>query len=471
MRPSRTLITAAALATLALGAATLAPATARAQGARRDDITRLERARDRNPRSAAALRALGVAYYRAGRYDDARRTLEQARTLARNDGTVALYLGMSAEHAGDLAAARSAYSDYLARGRGVGATRRQVRARLALLRRQELVESAKAAVAQESALAAQAGAPTTIAVLPLGYGGGDPSLAPLGRGLADLLVTDLSRSPKLTVVERERIQALVDEIARSGTGRVDSATALRSGHLLRAGRVVSGGLAQRDDRQLQVDAAVIAVATAQAGRAVERSDQLEQLFAIEKQLALDLFDALGVTLTPAERAQVEQRPTRSLAAFLAYSAGLMAEDNGNLDDASRRFGDALRLDPNFRLARDHKETVDAAREGQTVTTATIEATLAGTTEGLMGSSPYAGTLTGVINDLNPQPLGDAAGGDTPPSPRDPASTTTGTDNPAAGSGRVRVVIPQPSPRRARPGADSSLPSPALRAGSGHAVRD
>lgn len=455
MKPNRMVMVAAVLAL------SLAPlATARAQGTAPANIARLERARDRNPRSAAALRSLGVAYYRAGRFADARATLEKARELSRNDGTVALYLGMSAERAGDLEAARTAYNQYLTTG-SARRVKRQVRARLAVLRRQELQESARAAVAREATLSSQPADPATVAVLPLGFSGSaDSSLAPLGRGFADLLVTDLSRSPRLTVLERDRLQTLVDEIARGASGTVDASTAVRSGRLLRAGRVVQGALLQRPDRRLQVDAAVVDVTSTQAVRAVSHDDELEQLFALEKQVAFDLFDALGVTLTPAERVLVEQRPTRSLAAFLAYSAGLMAEDNGNLDDADRHYSQAVRLDPSFRKAQERKEQVEAARAGETVSTATIEATLAGTAEGIVVSAAdrgtvapehpgegVGGTLDQVVNDLNPSPIGDATGSDTPPSPRDPASTASGTDNPAAGTGRVRVVIPQPAQRR------------------------
>ena len=457
LRPFRLLCVAALLVAL--------PGIAHSQAtAPAENVAKLERAREKHPRSLPALRALGVAYYRAGRYDDARRTLEEARNVARTDGTVALYLGMSAEQRGDLPAARAAYSDYLQVGR-TRSVKRQIRARLVSLERQELEAAAKDALAQEATIAAQPGAPTTIAVPPLRFSGVDSTLIPLERGFADLLITDLSRSPKLTVLERDRIQTLVDEIARSQSGRADSATAIRSGRLLRAGRVVQGALTQMPDRTLRVDAAVIDVPTSQVVRSVQRGDVLEQLFAIEKQVAFDVFDALGVTLTPAERALVEQRPTRSIAAFLAYSAGLMSEDAGNLDDAERHYANATRLDPSFRAAQERREAVEATQATETQTLAAMEATLTGTTEGLVASAAdrgivmsdrpdgpgrdFGGTLTTVVNDLNPSPAGDAAGGGGTPE-RDPASSTTGTDNPAGGTGRIRIIIPQPGQSRTTP---------------------
>ena len=80
---------------------------------------------------------------------------------------------------------------------------------------------------------------------------------PLERGLADLLITDLSRSAQLTVVERDRMQALADEIQLSQSDRVDAATSVRAGKLIQAGtprererragrQLADDGLARRD---------------------------------------------------------------------------------------------------------------------------------------------------------------------------------------------------------------------------------
>ena len=80
-------------------------------------IIHLEHERAANPRSPVVLRALGIAYYNGGMYDDARQTLADAQSLLPLDGTVALYLGLAAEQMGDMKAAREAYSVYLKVGR------------------------------------------------------------------------------------------------------------------------------------------------------------------------------------------------------------------------------------------------------------------------------------------------------------------------------------------------------------------
>ena len=433
---------AASFAVALLAAGLAAPAGAQAPTPA--NIPRLEQQRERSPAAVPTLRALGIAYYKAGRYADARTTLDKARELAPNDGVVALYLGMAAEQQGDLAAARSAYTSYLTVGR-TSRARRQLRARLAALSQQEVRAAAKQALLAEQSLGTQAGDQRTVAVLPLRFSGTDSTLQPLERGMAELLVADLSRSAQLTVVERERMQALLDEIALSRQQAAsDPETSLRAGRLMRAGRIVSGQITQLPERRLSVNAAVVDVPTTQAVGSAQGDDQLDALFALEKKLALQLFDALGVTLTPQERALVEERPTRSVAAFVAYSNGLAAEDRGDLAGAAQFYASAVRLDPSFKLAIDRQTQVQNAREGQQVTPRSLEATLAGTLEGAVafGFNPLDGTLLGLINGLNPSVAVQMQGGTatTTPSPnRDPTEGNPGTSN----SGRIVIIIQQP----------------------------
>jgi tetratricopeptide (TPR) repeat protein len=421
-----------------------------ASGTSGRSVARLEQAQRAEPGSFAANRELGVGYYRAGRYAEARAALETAASLRPKDGTTALYLGLAAEELGDLAAAKRAYSTYLAVGRA-SRVRLQLQSRLAALTRRELAADAKRAVAQERELAATPGAPTTVAVLPLRFSGTDSSLRPLERGLAELLTTDLARSSQLTVLERARIQAVLDELALQRSGQTDSATNVRAGRLLGAGQLVQGSILQLDDSQLRVDAAVVDVPTTQVRGVAQGADRMEELFALEKRIALDLFDRLGVTLTVAERNAIEQRPTRSLAAFLAYSRGLTAEDDGRYDDASRFYRDAVRLDPDFGAASQKN------REARGLSAAARQSTRAIALDGERGAGAGASASNGkgsdaadaaraAADDVNPSSAGAATApgksGERGPPQKDPVSAATNTDKPGK-SGRVTIVITRP----------------------------
>lgn len=427
-----------------------------------DAIARLEQQQRRSPGSAPVNRALGIALYQATRYAEARRALETAQTLDPRDGTTLLYLGLTAEAQDDLPAAKQAYGSYLRFGR-TSRVRSQLQSRLAALTRRELAVQAKAAVAQEASLGATAPSPRTVAVMPLRFTGADSTLRPLERGFADLLITDLSRSPELTLVERGRLQALLDELALADRGVTDAATSARAGKLLRAGRVVQGALLQvasANGAMLRADAAVVDATTSRIQGTAQGSEVLDQLFGLEKKLALDLFTQLGVTLTVAQRNAIEERPTRSLAAFLAYSRGLVDEDAGRYDAAGREFDAAVRLDPQFRAALDKR--AESQRLSAAATPATVEASIRGAVEERVASAAADGriattdagavgtgtksTLEDLTQNLNTSPASGATGGTSTPGSvppgKDPVASGTNTET-GGTTGTVVLTIPRP----------------------------
>jgi TolB-like protein len=417
-------------------------------------VARLEAKRDANPNAGRTLRALGIAYHDAGRYADAVRVLGRAQQLMPSDGVTALYLGMSAEATGDLKTARTAYEGYVRYGR-TSRVRAQLRNKLAALARKELEAEARETVAQEASIGSEPGSPHTVAVLPLAFSGTDTTLTSLGRGLADLMISDLSRSSQLTVVERDRMDALLDEIKLSASGdAVDASTAVRSGRLTRAGRVVRGSITQLQGQSLRADAAVLDVSTAQAGSPLNADFTLDAVFDAEKRIVFGVFNDMGITLTPAERAAIDQRPTRSIAAFLAYSGGLSAEDSGRFDLAARLYSEAARLDPGFAAAHSGAVRAQSTAAGQSVTPATMQSSLAGTAEGatvaaarngdVNDASRLASTLGAARDDLNPSPAVDAATGGVQIPTKDPVGIATGAADVTLTTGIVRIKVGLPN---------------------------
>lgn len=427
-------------------------ACATAISASADNIARLESASASKPASEAAQRSLGIAYFQANRYADARTVLDRAASMDPHDGVVALYRGLTAEAQDDVPAARSAYESYLMYGK-TRAVKRQIAERLVVIARKENELEAKRAVAEEQQLASVAGSPRTVAVLPFKFTGADTSLTPLERGFAELVATDLSRSSQLTVVERARLQAILDEIRLQQTDAVQAGTGVRAGKILQAGRLVGGTISQLDSNQLRADAFVTNVQTTQTeGSGANDQQALDQLFTLEKNIVLRLFADMGVTLTTAERNAIEQRPTRSLAAFLAYSRGLEAEDEGRFDAASRLFDNALRLDPSFGPAQQHGQNAKSAAAGAQVTVSSVRSGLRGTSEGASvsaatqpGSASSAdGQAFAIADGLNPSVAAGATGGRAAPTQpqKDPASGTGG-DNVSTKTATITIVIHHP----------------------------
>jgi TolB-like protein len=417
-----------------------------------ESITRLEQQHASDPQSEPLQRSLGIAYFKGNRLADARTALEKATSMDKNDGVAALYLGMTAEAQNDLPAAEGAYKTYLEVGQTRG-VKNQIRDRLEALRLKAIQAQAKAALANETQLASIPGPPNTVAVMPFQFTGADTSLRPIERGFAELVTTDLSRVSQLTVLERERLQGLLDEIALQQSGGVAAGSGVRAGKMLQAGRMVGGSI-QQDGFQLRTSAVVTDVSSSALGPTAQDTRSVDDIFTMEKNIVLGLLQNMGITLTTAERNAIEQRQTRSLAAFLAFSNGLELNDRGLYAEASREFDRAVQLDPGFVAAAQKGQQARAAQNGQAVNVASVESALRGTAEGNAATgmtttnttANTGGGAAAIADGLNPSMPGAASfgGGTTTTQPLLDPSAGTGRDNPAAGqTARVTVTIKQP----------------------------
>ncbi len=212
-------------------------------------------------------------------------------------------------------------------------------------------KSAKAALENEQRFAASSIPAKTFAVLPFAVAAQDTLLQPLGFGLADLLLTDLGRSPELRLVERLQTGAILRELRLVEQGVTDPATAPRVGRLIGARRLLMGSAAFGPNGNVVLSARVVDVIGGTVQDVVSAQAPFDRVFDAEKALALLLFERLGIVLTPAQRARVEQRQTTQVAALVAYGRGVQAEARGDAAGATAAFDDALRVDPGFTAAR------------------------------------------------------------------------------------------------------------------------
>lgn len=305
-------------------------------------------------RYAAALRA-------ADQCDSAMVVARRAVRLAPNDALGPLVLGQCLEQGERYNDALMVYRTFLAaqpEGRGSAA----VRAREELALRAGATQGARLALAREAELTAEAADPQTVAVLPVQVVG-DSVYAPLSRGLAQMLTSDLALLQRFRLVERQRVGALLNELALSQTERVDPATAARVGRLMAAGRMVSGLATIPDERNVRLEASVVQ-GTGEVTGPARVQGTLRELLKIEKDLVVGLATQLGYRLSEAERQAVLENGTQNLTAFLAYSRALEAEDRGDYAAAARYYSEAVQADPSFGQARDGFQAATALPDVQ-----------------------------------------------------------------------------------------------------------
>jgi TolB-like protein len=180
-------------------------------------------------------------------------------------------------------------------------------------------------------------------------GGGD--LTPLQKGLAEMLITDLSQVPSLAIVERARLQQLMQEIGLGMTGVVDESAVMRMGKLLGAAQIVQGTLLDLGNNDFRVDAALVQLKQGKMKNPQEVNGSLSNFFILEKDLVFGIIDDLGIVLTNRERKAIEKLPTKNLLAFMAYCRALDNEDKGLYDQANAEYETALKNDAQFSLAK------------------------------------------------------------------------------------------------------------------------
>lgn len=314
------------------------------------DIPGLQQTLHNDSTDLGARLGLAVAYRESGRASDARDILEGVVAERPGDPGPMVLLGLTYEETGEWARARDAYERYVGLARS-SELRQQIERRLRYVHRRELEAEVRAALATEQDIALEAPVANAVAVFPFLFQSPDTTMRPLSRAMAELLVTDLAVVNRLRVLERARLQLLLDEIRLGETDLVDPATAARSGRILRAGRVIQGTVSG-NQAVLRLEAVVVGVGRDSVGALspVSEQDPLPQFFDTEKRLALALFNALGIQLTIAEEERVRQRPTANVQALLAFGRGLEAEDRGDWAEAARQYARALAIDPGFAMA-------------------------------------------------------------------------------------------------------------------------
>lgn len=165
------------------------------------------------PTDAQLRRNLGAALLHSGQIDAAVSELEMARGLDPDDAGISYFLGRAADEGGRPDLALAHYTDYLAANEGGEV--RWVRARVQQIASERAMADVRSALQRESELSLDRVPENTVAVPPFANLSGEEELAALSRGLAAVLITDLSQVEQLRVVEREKIRVLQKEMSMS----------------------------------------------------------------------------------------------------------------------------------------------------------------------------------------------------------------------------------------------------------------
>jgi len=199
--------------------------------------------------------------------------------------------------------------------------------------------------------AADAGGRRTLAVTFFDNNSSDPDFDPLGRGLAAMLITDLSNIEGLALVERTRVSEIMSEIELQRSPWIDPSTAAEMGRGLGAEYVLTGAFAAIAPT-MRIDARVVSVEDGTILHSTEVTGPVDEFFLLEKELAGSIVEGLKVDVSAREHARMGRVATESFDAFLTWSRGLDALDRGELEKAKASLQAALDHDDRFAMATD-----------------------------------------------------------------------------------------------------------------------
>ncbi len=242
---------------------------------------------ERKPNDPYTLTSIGISYYFLKNYSDAISYLKASKEANPRMIDTYVYLGMSYEQQGKYKEAIREYDECIAL-RPEKSLAKKIEQRRIFLARELTKTEVKEALQNEAKLVSDIEKipDNTVAVMYFTNVGALRELDLLGKGLAGMLITDLSKAKAITLVERIKIQDLLKEIKLEG---VDKDTSARPGMLLGASKIITGSFNSSDGKDLDIVSSITMTKTKTSRPSKGVSGLLKELFNMEKILLLEYW--------------------------------------------------------------------------------------------------------------------------------------------------------------------------------------
>jgi adenylate cyclase len=182
----------------------------------------------------------------------------------------------------------------------------------------------------------------SFAVLPFANMSGDPEQEYFSDGMTEDLITDLTRLAGLFVIARNSVFTYKGKAVKAD----------QVGQELRVRYVLEGSVRKANDR-VRITAQLIDATTGYHMWAERYDRELQDIFAVQDEIARRITRALAVRLTMEEKEHMEQKYTNNVEAWEYFMRGAelyrkyTKQDNGQ---ARELFEKAISLDPQFARA-------------------------------------------------------------------------------------------------------------------------
>jgi TolB-like protein len=240
--------------------------------------------------------------------------------------------------------------------RTAAGTRHAARPTIALLALAAALSPLARAGAQQPTSAQPSDSRPTVAVMYFTNGAlvNNAEWAPLSKGMAEMMIAGLARNPAIRVVERDRLQQLLEEQNLGSGDRVDKETAIKLGKILGAHHLLMGAFVIDPKQNMRIDVRSVNTETSQIEYVETIQGKADEL--------LDLVDKLGTRVNAGLKLPALASNARPLGlnapsgpgqlrAMMLVSRALEQQDRGNKQEAITLYKSALALYPDFEQAK------------------------------------------------------------------------------------------------------------------------
>ncbi len=180
-----------------------------------------------------------------------------------------------------------------------------------------------------------------VAILPFRNMSPDPSDEYFTEGMTEELITTLSKVGQLTVIARTSVMQY-----KNTTKRISDIS-----RELSAGTLIEGSVRKAGNR-VRITVQLIDSKTEGHVWAQNYDKQLDDIFAIQSEIAERVANELRIQLVESEKQRIERSPTTSTEAYILYLKGRHYWNERSEDGVRKAieyFSQAIKIDPNFAL--------------------------------------------------------------------------------------------------------------------------
>ncbi len=170
---------------------------------------------------------------------------------------------------------------------------------------------------------------------------------PMEKGFADIMITELNGAVDLKVVERERIQWILNELEIQDKYNMEGA--VRAGKQLGVHTVLLGSYILVK-KELWLSARLVKVESSEILLTAQVKGKVDKFFELTNQLGKKIAGKIDTELDFAAKKDEADENSNSLEAMLAYSEGLSLLERSDYAQAYEKFREALDHDPGYKRA-------------------------------------------------------------------------------------------------------------------------